>query len=82
MAIRLKKRIQPGGKKIVGRKKKPGADQREMKTIAVRATKEWADWVEAGAKHCRTDTAKLIDAALEMYLESRGYKDQPPERIP
>lgn len=52
------------------------------KTVGVRSTGEWADWLERGAKHCRTDVAKLIDAAVADYLRGRGFTEPPPERIP
>ncbi len=58
--------------------KKPGG----MKTVAVRATVEWADYVERGAEHCRTDVAKLFDAAVIEYLRARGFTETPPKRTP
>jgi hypothetical protein len=73
-----------GGVVHVGRPKKQEkkAEPMKPKTVAVRATGEWAAWVERGAKHCRTDTAKLIDAALAEYLKAHGFSEAPPERIP
>lgn len=61
---------------------KPKAEPLKPKTIGVRATGEWAEWIERGAKHCRTDVAKLIDAAVVDYLRERGFVEPPPERIP
>lgn len=52
------------------------------RTIGIRSTGEWADWIERGARFCRTDVAKLIDAAVVEYLKDRGFTDPPPERIP
>jgi hypothetical protein len=64
-------------------KKQPkGAKSLSPKTIGVRATGEWADWIERAARHCRTDIAKLIDAAVAEYVKVRGFDEPPPERIP
>jgi hypothetical protein len=52
------------------------------KTIGVRATGEWAAWLERAARFCRTDVAKLIDAAVADYVKGRGFDEPPPERIP
>ena len=52
------------------------------RTIGVRATGEWAEWLEQAARHCRTDIAKLIDAAVVDYVKARGFEVPPPERIP
>jgi hypothetical protein len=52
------------------------------KTIGVRSTGEWAEWIERAARHCRTDVAKLIDAAVAEYVKARGFDEPPPERIP
>jgi hypothetical protein len=51
-------------------------------TVRVYATARWAEWLERGARHCRTDVAKLIDAAVADYLRARGFDEPPPERIP
>ena len=52
------------------------------KTVGVRATGEWAAWLERGARYCRTDVAKLLDAAAVEYLKARGFNEAPPERVP
>jgi hypothetical protein len=52
------------------------------KILAIRSTGEWAQWLERGARHCRTDIAKLVDAAVAEYLAEKGFKEPPPERIP
>ena len=51
-----------------------------IKRIAVQASVEWVEWVDRGAKFCRTDISKLVDAALVDYLRARGFPDPPPER--
>ncbi len=55
---------------------------RGPKTIGVRVTPEWADWIERAAKFCRTDVAKLIDNAVADYVRGRGFSEPPPERVP
>ena len=64
-------------------KKRPkAAAKKPPRTVGVRTTAEWAEWLERGAKHCRTDVAKLIDASVADYLKVRGFDETPPERIP
>ncbi|MGO9465581.1 MAG: hypothetical protein ACLQVF_15665 [Isosphaeraceae bacterium] len=48
--------------------------------VAIRGTREWTDWLDRGAAYCRTDVAKLIDAALIDYLKGRGFDEPPPPR--
>jgi hypothetical protein len=36
--------------------------------------------VERGADFCRTDVAKLVDAALVEYLKQRGFDEPAPRR--
>ena len=48
--------------------------------VTIKGNPEWRDWVEQGAKHCRTDVAKLIDQALVMYLRNQGFAAPAPER--
>jgi hypothetical protein len=64
-----------------GRKKKaePSASRR-VTAFAIKGSMGWRTWVEKGAKHCRTDVSKLIDAALIEYLKARGYEETAPER--
>jgi hypothetical protein len=62
--------------------KKRASKPSKPRTVGVRSTGEWADWLERGAKHCRTDIAKLIDAAVAQYLRANGFNEPPPDRIP
>ena len=39
---------------------------------------EWRAWVERAAAFCRTDAAKLVDAALVDYLKQRGFEEPAP----
>ncbi len=48
--------------------------------ITIRGSAEWRAWVDRGAEFCRTDTSKLIDAALIEYLKARGFTEPPPKR--
>jgi hypothetical protein len=48
--------------------------------LTIKGNLEWREWVEQGAKHCRTDVAKLVDAALVDYLKGRGFEREAPER--
>lgn len=48
--------------------------------LSIKGTLAWREWVDRGAKHCRTDVAKLIDAALVEYLKARGFDEPAPER--
>lgn len=66
---------------LMAKAKKP-KEPMPARTIGVRATGEWADWIERAARHCRTDVAKLIDASVADYVKGRGFEEPPPERIP
>jgi hypothetical protein len=65
------------GRPKKGKKKVPGS-----RTVGVRATAEWADWLERLAKHNRTDIAKVLDAAATHYAKATGFNEPPPERVP
>jgi hypothetical protein len=66
----------------IGRPKKAEKKGLRPRTVGVRASGEWADWVEELAKHCRTDIAKLIDSALAAHAKAVGFGKTPPERVP
>ena len=65
-------------------KKSPAATPQPLRprAVGVRASGEWAAWLERAAKHCRTDLAKLIDSAVADYVKARGFDEPPPERVP
>jgi len=48
--------------------------------LTIKGSMEWRAWVDRGAKHCRTDVAKLVDAALVSHLKAQGFAEPPPER--
>jgi hypothetical protein len=58
-------------------KKRP--DPKDV-AFTLRGSPGWKKWVGLLAKHCRTDVAKLIDAALVEYAQSRGFEKEAPER--
>ncbi len=78
-------RTEPMGRLAMAKKttrRKPMLKTIERPAIAVtlRGSGEWKSWLEAGARFCRTDVAKLIDAALVDYLRARGFKKEAPDR--
>jgi hypothetical protein len=48
--------------------------------LTIKGRQEWRGWVERAARFCRTDVAKLVDAALVEYLKQRGFDEPPPWR--
>ena len=48
--------------------------------LTIKGQPEWREWVDRGADFCRTDVAKLVDAALIDYLKAKGFKEAPPKR--
>jgi hypothetical protein len=52
-----------------------------MKTVGVRCTVEWAEWLERAAQFCRLDQAKLLDISVADYLKARGFDEPPPPRL-
>ena len=48
--------------------------------LTVKGCPNWRDWVDRGAEFCRTDVAKLVDAALVEYLKQRGFDEPAPKR--
>ncbi len=48
--------------------------------LTIKGRPEWREWVEKAADFCRTDVAKLVDAALVEYLKHRGFDEPAPKR--
>jgi hypothetical protein len=48
--------------------------------VTVKASREWKEWLDGLAAHCRTDVSKLIDAALIRHARAEGYEPEPPVR--
>jgi hypothetical protein len=53
-----------------------------VKTVGIRTSAEWAEWVERLAKHYRTTVSGVIDRALAEWTAAEGYEEKPPERNP
>ena len=60
--------------------KRKGAEK-TWRTVGVRATLPWWEWATEGAAFCRTDLAKLFDAAVVEYLKARGFDKKAPSRV-
>lgn len=58
---------------------KPQPDRPAI-AVTLRGSPEWKAWLEAGARFCRTDVAKMLDAAAVEYLRARGFTGEAPER--
>jgi hypothetical protein len=54
--------------------------QRRTIAVTLKGSEEWKEWVEAGARFCRTDVAKLFDASVVHYLKTKGFEPEAPER--
>ncbi len=61
-------------------KARPTRENPRPTALTIKGRTEWRDWVERGADFCRTDVAKLVDAALVEYLKQRGFDDPAPKR--
>jgi hypothetical protein len=48
--------------------------------MTIKGRPEWREWVDRAATFCRTDVAKLVDAALVEYLKQRGFDEPAPRR--
>lgn len=67
----------------VGRPKKTarkGAP--DPKTIGLRVSGEYAQWLENLARRHRTTVAGLIDRAVAEWAQAQGYEEPAPERMP
>jgi hypothetical protein len=63
-------------------KVKPKTAGEDLRTsvLTIKGRPEWRGWVDRGAEFCRTDAAKLVDAALVEYLKQRGFDEPAPKR--
>ena len=62
--------------------KKRSETDLEIRTIGVRATKDWADWLERAAKHNRITVASFLDRAAAEHAKETGFDEPPPPRLP
>ncbi len=63
-------------------KSKKGKATPPLKTLGIKASEPWAEWLERFAKHQRTTVASLIDRSLAKQAEAEGFDEPPPERVP
>jgi hypothetical protein len=56
------------------------ATGRKAIAVVIKGGSDWKNWVEALAKHCRTDVSKVLDQALIQYAKSTGFDQEAPER--
>lgn len=57
-----------------------GAMPTSVRNVVVTGSPEWVEWLQAGAKFCRTDVSKMIDVALVEYAKTKGFNEPPPRR--
>lgn len=65
----------------MGRPKKTPKKPVKTRTIGLRTSEEWAEWLERFAKANRTDVAKLIDISLAELAKAQTF-EPPPDRVP
>ena len=68
----------------MGRKKKQPAEDGGapvFRTVQVRGSVEWVEWLEEYARYLRSDVSKVIDLALISDARVRGFPKPPPERL-
>jgi len=53
-----------------------------FKTIGIRVSVAYAEWLEGAAKQDRATIAAFIDRAVVERARSIGYEFPPPERLP
>jgi hypothetical protein len=53
-----------------------------IRTIALRTTNAWAEWLERAAKQSRTTVASFLDRAAAEHARTNGFSEPPPDRLP
>lgn len=64
--------------KAAGEKAKPVPN---FRTIGVRVSEEYAEWLTRAAKHDRTTIATFLDKAATDRAAAIGFSEPPPDRI-
>jgi hypothetical protein len=64
----------------MARPKKDEKSEPKPRTLGIRASGEWADWLERAAKHDRAKVAAFLDRAAAHYAKAIGFNEAPPER--
>lgn len=70
-------------KKAAGRS--PKNKEREgpgFRTIGIRVSVEYAEWLSKVSKHDRVTIAAFLDRAAADRAQAIGFTESPPERIP
>jgi len=71
-------------------KKKPAAQRSPLnkerkeagfRTIGLRASDAYADWIAEAADHERSTVAAFLDRAAAAYAKQVGFQKEPPRRI-
>lgn len=70
------------GALTVGRPKKDAKKKSGPKTVGIRVSGEYAEWLTRLMKHCRMDIAKMTDRAWAELARKEGFDEPPPERVP
>lgn len=70
---------------MAGTAKKKAAPKREAAKadyvhVTLKARREWKEWLDGLAEHCRTDVSKLIDQGMVELAKAKGYDPKPPAR--
>jgi hypothetical protein len=68
------------GTRLMAKQKAP-RDHPRPTALTTKGRPEWRARVERAAGFCRTDAAKLVDAALVEYLKQRGFDEPAPRRL-
>lgn len=53
-----------------------------FRTIGLRASDAYAEWLARAAKHGRDTVAAFLDKAAAEHAAAIGFAEPPPERIP
>jgi hypothetical protein len=48
--------------------------------LALRGSREWKEWIDRLARHCRLTTATVVDQALVRYAKEVGFEESAPPR--
>lgn len=54
--------------------------ERKPMAVQVRASQEWADWLQRGAAHCGLPLSSVVDQAVRLYFKSQGFDEPAPKR--
>jgi hypothetical protein len=60
----------------------PKGREGKLKTIGLRVSAEYGDWLDRLARHYRTTVAGIIDRAVAEWVHAQGYDEAPPDRMP